>query len=126
MTSLVPGNCIHPLKHWSNSSLGIVDSGKEVSHSGSHGDRQTDTVADETTPLLTPPPYKRPHPFIFLLQALFPFGEDFRQLGLVGKIYELIKVLSIIRQSVVLAVLLSPPPLLVSLWCHPDLDCTCH
>lgn len=93
-------NCIHSLKHCSNSSLGIVGSGKEESHSDSHGKRQTDAVADETTPLLTPP-YKRPHPFIFLLQALFPFGEDFRQLGLVGKIYEIIKVSSIIRQYIV-------------------------
>ena len=117
-------NCMHSLTHWSNSSLGIVDSGKNESHSDSHGGRQTDAVADETTPLLTPP--KRPHPFIFLLQALFPFGEDFRQLGIVGKIYEIIKVLSIIKQyiSIVLAVL-SPPPLLVSLWSHLDLDCTC-
>lgn len=71
-------------------------SDKEESHHDAQGDRDTDD-ADETTPLLKQP--KRPHPFIFLLQALFPFGEDFRQLGIVGKIYEIIKVLpKVLRQ----------------------------
>lgn len=65
-------------------------SNKEESHHDAQGDRETDDAADETTPLLKPP--KRLHPFIFLLQALFPFGEDFKQLGRVGKIYEIIKV----------------------------------
>lgn len=52
---------------------------------------ETEAAAtDETTPLMLSPP-KRPHPFIYLLLALYPFGEDFRELGLVGKLYELLK-----------------------------------
>ena len=47
--------------------------------------------ADENTPLMQKPT-KRPHPFIYLLLALYPFGEDFRDLGFVGKLYELVKV----------------------------------
>lgn len=74
----------------------MENSGREESHSESQGDREREDVEDETTPLLNPP--RRPHPFIFLLQALFPFGEEFRELGIVGKIYEIVKVLSILRQ----------------------------
>lgn len=33
-----------------------------------------------------------PHPFVKLLQDLWPFGEDFKDLGTGGKIYEIIKV----------------------------------
>ena len=60
----------------------------------SEQDEEMETEAaatDETTPLMLSPP-KRPHPFIYLLLALYPFGEDFRELGLVGKLYELLKV----------------------------------
>ena len=32
------------------------------------------------------------HPFVALLKAFWPFGEDFKTLGIVGKIYEIIKV----------------------------------
>ena len=42
-------------------------------------------------------PTKRPHPFIYLLLALYPFGEDFRGLGFLGKLYELVKVSNTIQ-----------------------------
>lgn len=66
---------------------------REEGHYDSEQEEETeaDETTDETTPMILKPP-KRPHPFIFLLLALFPFGEDFRQLGIVGKIYEILKV----------------------------------
>ena len=33
-----------------------------------------------------------PHPFMKLLHDLWPFGEDFKDLGIGGKIYEIVKV----------------------------------
>ncbi len=52
---------------------------------------------EESAPLLPKEvKSKRPHPFVMLLKALWPFGEAFRELGILGKIYETIKVCSII------------------------------
>ena len=48
---------------------------------------------EETTPLFQKSPLvKKPHPFVVLLKALWPFGEDFKSLGIVGKVYEILKV----------------------------------
>ena len=33
-----------------------------------------------------------PNPFVKLLQDLWPFGQDFKDLGIGGKIYEIVKV----------------------------------
>ena len=32
------------------------------------------------------------HPFVKMLLGVWPFGESFRELGLFGKIYEVVKV----------------------------------
>lgn len=54
---------------------------------------ESDSSDDETQTLLPKEVKpKRPHPFIKLLLALWPFGEAFKELGILGKIYETIKV----------------------------------
>lgn len=46
----------------------------------------------DMTPVIKLQSYKRRHSFILLLLALWPFGESFKELGLLGKIYEICKV----------------------------------
>ena len=46
----------------------------------------------ESTASIQPSPRSGPHPFIVLLKAFWPFGEDFKDLGIAGKIYEIVKV----------------------------------
>ncbi len=49
--------------------------------------------SEETVPLLPQNlKAKSPHPFVKLLQALWPFGQAFKELGILGKIYEIVKV----------------------------------
>lgn len=47
---------------------------------------------DETAPLLRLKKSKKPHPFVKMLQGIWPFGSSFRELGIFGKIYEVFKV----------------------------------
>ena len=61
--------------------IGSRDSRKE--------ERQTED--SETAPLM-PRPTKKPHPFIVFLKAFSLFDEDFKQLSILGKIYEIVKV----------------------------------
>ena len=51
-----------------------------------------DESGDETTPLISDEKPKKLNPLMLFLLAFYPFGEDFRQLGIVGKIYEILKV----------------------------------
>ena len=79
---------------WREGSQRISDHSQEESQRGSHHSEQEQEEEDETnedTPIIAKQP-KRPHPFIALLWALCPFGEDFRQLGILGKVYEIVKV----------------------------------
>ncbi len=46
---------------------------------------------DEQNPLVNLK-IRRRHPFIKMLLALWPFGESFKELGILGKIYEVFKV----------------------------------
>ena len=46
---------------------------------------------DEEAPLISLKT-KRPNPFVKMLQGIWPFGESFKELGPVGKVYEIIKV----------------------------------
>ena len=48
---------------------------------------------DERAPLLRVKKTKKPHPFVKMLLGIIPFGPSFRDLGLLGKIYEIIKVI---------------------------------
>lgn len=59
-------------------------------------DQNTETEEDEEAPLITretqfdsPKVY---HPFIKLLLAIWPFGDAFKELSIIGKIYETLKV----------------------------------
>ena len=61
--------------------IGPRDSRKE--------ERQTQDA--ETAPLI-PKPTKRSHPFTVFLKAFNLFDEDFKQLSILGKIYEIVKV----------------------------------
>lgn len=56
-------------------------------------EEEEEEETNEDTPFIAKQPHKRPYPFIALLLAFYPFGEDFRQLGIMGKIYEIVKVL---------------------------------
>lgn len=47
---------------------------------------------DEMAPVVTLQSRKKRHPFVKLLLQLWPFGESFKELGLLGKIYEICKV----------------------------------
>ena len=60
---------------------------------------------EERIPLLQVKKTKKPHPFVKMLFGIIPFGPSFRDLGLLGKIYEIIKVIG--RQ------------VLVVLWVNP-------
>ncbi len=46
---------------------------------------------DEENPLVNLK-IRRRHPFVKMLLALWPFGESFKELGILGKIYEIFKV----------------------------------
>ena len=48
---------------------------------------------DEKIPLLQVKKTKKPHPFVKMLFGIIPFGPSFRDLGILGKIYEIIKVI---------------------------------
>ena len=67
--------------------------GGEGSRHGSFHDEETanEEPTDEKTSLLLNQT-KKLHPFLFLLSAFYPFGDDFKQLGMIGKIYEIVKV----------------------------------
>ncbi|KAL5506272.1 hypothetical protein EMCRGX_G007883 [Ephydatia muelleri] len=54
-------------------------------------DKESSEINREST-LLIQPNRSASHPFTMLLKAFWPFGEDFTDLGPVGKIYEIIKV----------------------------------
>ena len=57
------------------------------------GDRYSESEGEEdVSPAITLTTPKKRHPFIKLLQGLWPFGESFRELGIIGKIYEIVKV----------------------------------
>lgn len=58
-----------------------------------HTEPELSSEPEEDTPLLTKVKKpKKPHPFTKMLQGILPFGPSFRQLGLIGKIYEVTKV----------------------------------
>ena len=46
---------------------------------------------DEETPVLRS--RKKLHPFVKMILVFWPFGESFKELGVIGKIYEIAKVL---------------------------------
>jgi len=46
----------------------------------------------EVAPIIRLGTRRRFHPFVKLLLGLWPFGESFKELGLMGKIYEIVKV----------------------------------
>lgn len=52
---------------------------------------QSEEGEAEIAPVIRLQTRKR-HPFVKLLLALWPFGESFKELGLLGKIYEICKV----------------------------------
>lgn len=88
---------------WIISSLSLsID--VSVSYRGSHySDTEQDSdVEDDTVPLLkgdVTPQFDAPkvyHPFVKLLLAFWPFGESFKRLSIVGKIYETVKVYDLI------------------------------
>ena len=58
--------------------------------SGESGDSEDEE--DDMTPVIRLQTRKKRHPFVKLLLALWPFGESFKELGLLGKIYEICKV----------------------------------
>ena len=60
----------------------------EVEEEVSSSDSEEDT---EETPLVNLRK-KTPHPFVKMVNALWPFGESFKELGVLGKIYEIVKV----------------------------------
>ena len=73
-------------------STGSHESEREEAGEGEEKEEEEEEEEeDEMTPFI-PKRTKRPHPILVLMRALWPFGEDFKQLGLTGKIYEIVKV----------------------------------
>lgn len=55
------------------------------------GETSSSEEDSDEGPVLQLQPIKQSHPFLKLLFALWPFGEGFRELGVLGKIYEIVK-----------------------------------
>lgn len=53
---------------------------------------ESEEEEDEVAPVIRLQTRKKRHSFVKLLLALWPFGESFKELGLLGKIYEILKV----------------------------------
>ena len=68
-----------------------VSSRDEESGSEEEDDQDED---EDVGPVIRLSTRNRRHPFIKLLQGLWPFGESFRELGVLGKMYEIVKVRS--------------------------------
>jgi Ca2+/Na+ antiporter len=77
----------------------LISSHRYHRHSGSEGGSRHGSILnedeeeeedDETTPFVLKKP-KKLNPLMRFLLAFYPFGEDFRELGLIGKIYEILK-----------------------------------
>ncbi|CAI8043250.1 Mitochondrial sodium/calcium exchanger protein [Geodia barretti] len=76
----------------------LISSHRYHGHSGSEeGSRHSsilnedeEEAEDETTQLILKKP-KKLNPLMRFLLAFYPFGKDFRELGLIGKIYEILK-----------------------------------
>lgn len=67
-----------------------VSSRDEESGSEEEGDED-----EEVGPVIRLSTRNRRHPFIKLLQGIWPFGESFKELGVLGKIYEIVKVMKV-------------------------------
>lgn len=52
----------------------------------------SDEEEGDMTPVIKLQSKQKQNPFVKLLLALWPFGESFKQLGVLGKIYEIFKV----------------------------------
>lgn len=59
-----------------------------------NGDEEASTESDEDemAPVIRLQTQRQRHPFVKLLLALWPFGDSFKELGLLGKMYEICKV----------------------------------
>ena len=64
----------------------MEDETQDEESSGSNEDE------DDMVPVIRLERKKRQNPLLKLLLALWPFGESFRELSLLGKIYEICKV----------------------------------
>lgn len=71
---------------------GSEEGGRHGSFREEEEEEMEDESGDETTPLISEEKPKKLNPLMLFLLAFYPFGEDFRQLGVVGKIYEILKV----------------------------------
>ena len=55
-------------------------------------EEEEDDEDAEVAPIIRLSTRRKFHPFVKLLLGLWPFGESFKELGLLGKIYEIVKV----------------------------------